>query len=834
MDLNQNPTAEAILTPTERDDVKNVELLKDSFARRLEYSLAKDKYSATKLDYYKSLAYTVRDQMVKKWLNSQRTYYDRKAKRIYYLSLEFLIGRSMGNAILNLGLSEDISQALYELGHDLEELQELEWDAGLGNGGLGRLASCFMDSMATMGLPAYGYGIRYEYGIFSQKIKDGSQVETPDNWLRYGNPWEIEMPEHLYTVKFYGRVRQYYDEKGVAKNEWVDTQDVMAVAYDTPIPGYRNNIVNNMRLWAAKSTREFDLNYFLYGDYEKAVSDKAQSETISKILYPSDSTMAGKELRLKQEYFFVCATLQDIIRRYKKSNPDRPDFEDLPDKVAIQLNDTHPAIGIAELMRLLIDIEGISWDKAWKVTVNTFGYTNHTILPEALEKWHVNLIGHVLPRHLQIIYEINHYFLESVKKIYPLDLDRLRRMSIIEEDGGKWVRMAHLAIVGSHAINGVSRLHTKILKNEVFKDFYDIWPERFHNKTNGITQRRWLKLCNPELSQFISENIGEGWITNLFELKNLIPFAKDRVFQERWDAIKLNNKKHLAAYVKRYNQIELDIDSMFDCQIKRIHEYKRQLLNLLHVISLYNRIKADPKGDIVPRSIIFAGKAAPGYYMAKLIIKLINSVADVVNNDNEVNEKLKVVFIADYSVTLAEMIIPAIELSEQISTAGTEASGTGNMKAGLNGALTIGTLDGANIEIKDEVGEENIFIFGLKAEDVANLRRSGYNPWDYYHNNPELRRIIDMIANGYFSTSQPDLFKPIVNSLLDQGDRYMALADFESYVKCQQRVSETYKRRYKWINMSILNTANMGRFSSDNTVKMYADEIWNVKPIRVE
>jgi glycogen phosphorylase len=805
--------------------------LKLSFLNHLNYSLAKDEYSATPRDCYKSLALAVRDRLIEHWIATQQTYYKKDPKKIYYLSLEFLIGRTLGNSIMNLSLNGSIVRAMHELGYNLEELEEIEFDAGLGNGGLGRLAACFIDSMATLELPAYGYGIRYEYGIFFQRIGDGYQVEAPDHWLAYGNPWEIERPEFLFTVRFYGKVNQYVDENGVPRDDWVDTKEVMAMAYDTPIPGYGNNTVNNMRLWSAKSTSEFDFDYFNHGDYEGAVSDKARSEIISKVLYPSDNISQGKELRLKQEYFFVSATLQDIIRRYKKNHPEG--FDKFPDKVAIQLNDTHPAVAIPEFMRILVDIERIDWEKAWDIAVNTFGYTNHTILPEALEKWSVGLFGYVLPRHLQIIYEINDRFLEHVRKLSQGDNDRLRRMSIIEEDDEKRVRMANLAIIGSHSVNGVSALHTEILKNEIFKDFYEMWPERFNSKTNGITQRRWLKLCNPGLSKLISKYIGEGWSKDLFELKKLIPLANDKVFQKECQEVKRKNKERLAKYIKRKNNIEANVDSLFDCHVKRFHEYKRQLLNVLHVITLYNRIKANPNSDFIPRTVIFAGKAAPSYYMAKLIIKLINSVADVANNDRDLGDRLKVVFLPNYCVSNAEKIMPGADLSEQISTAGTEASGTGNMKFALNGALTIGTLDGANIEIKEEVGHENIFIFGLRAEEIRDLRHSGYNPKYYYNSNPELKLAIDMIANGFFSHSQPQLFKPITDSLLNY-DYYMLLADFASYVKCQEEVSEIYKDQEKWTKMSILNVANMGKFSSDRTVKEYADEVWNVKPVHIE
>ncbi|MCI4627183.1 MAG: glycogen/starch/alpha-glucan phosphorylase, partial [Candidatus Magnetoovum sp. WYHC-5] len=719
-----------------------------------------------------------------------------------------------------------------ELGYDLEAIAEVEWDAGLGNGGLGRLAACFLDSMATMGIPAYGYGIRYDYGIFLQKIRDGYQIETPDNWLRYGNVWEIERPENIFMVKFYGRLEHYRDSAGNQRFAWVDTQEVMALAYDTPIPGYKTNTVNNMRLWSAKATRDFNLDYFTHGDYLQAVSDKAQSEAISRVLYPNDNVFEGKELRFKQEYFLVSATLQDIIRRYKKNYVERWDFHDFYEKVAIQLNDTHPAIGIAELMRILVDQELIEWEKAWHITIKTFGYTNHTVLPEALEKWSVTLLGNVLPRHLQIIYEINHRFLKDVSVNYPGDVERLRRMSIIEEADGKKVRMAHLAIVGSHSVNGVSALHSDILKKTLFKDFYELWPEKFNNKTNGITQRRWLRLCNYGLSELITECIGERWVTNLYELKKLAAYADDTAFQERWAEVKRMNKQSLSVCIREDKNFIANIDSIFDCQVKRIHEYKRQLLNALHCVYMYNQIKKHPTAHFVPRTVIFAGKAAPGYYMAKLIIKLINSIAKVVNSDTEVGDKLKVLFVANYSVTVAERLIPSAELSEQISTAGTEASGTGNMKFALNGALTIGTLDGANVEIKEEVGDENIFIFGLKTEDVERLNREGYNPRYYYETNHELKQIIDMIGGGFFSKEDRMLFRPIVDSLLCV-DTYKVFADFNAYVECQRSVSNAYKDTAKWTKMSILNVANSGKFSSDRTIKEYADGVWDVKPVDV-
>jgi starch phosphorylase len=808
----------------------DVESLKESFVHNLEFALAKDEFSATALDNYKSLALTVRDRLVERWIETQQAYYRDDAKRIYFLSLEFLIGRTLGNAVLNLGLEHNLEQALLELGYSMEDLAEQECDAGLGNGGLGRLAACFLDSMATLSLPAYGYGIRYEYGIFFQRIRGGNQIETPDSWLRYGNPWEIERPEYLYPVRFYGQVNQSTDGEGRLRMEWADTQEIMAMAYDTPVPGYHNDTVNNMRLWAAKSTREFDLDYFNHGDYEKAVSDKVHSETLSKVLYPNDNVFEGRELRLKQEYFFVSATLQDILRRFRKTHSDG--FGRLPEAVAIQLNDTHPAIGIPELMRLLVDEQRISWKEAWEITVRTFAYTNHTILPEALEEWPVSMFGFVLPRHLQIVYEINRRFLEEVERRWPGDNECKARMSIIEEGSEKKVRMAQLAIVGSHSVNGVSKLHSRILRERMFRDFYELWPQRFNNKTNGITPRRWLRLCNPPLAGLISEHLGEGWVTRLEELAGLSALADDSVFQARWREVKQQNKLRLARLIRNANGIEVDPDSLFDCQVKRIHEYKRQLLNALHVITLYLRIQDGE--EVLPRTVIFAGKAAPGYIMAKLILRLIHGVADEVNSDPAAAGRLKVVFLANYGVTLAETIIPGADLSEQISTAGTEASGTGNMKFALNGALTIGTPDGANVEIMEEVGRENIFIFGLTAKEVAQRRRDGYDPGEVIQSLPELRRVLDLVKSDTFCPGQPGLFAPLVQSLLEGGDLYMLVADFESYRDSQERVAEVYRSPELWTRKSILNVAGMGRFSSDRTIREYARDIWGVEPVRVK
>ncbi|MDT8318340.1 MAG: glycogen/starch/alpha-glucan phosphorylase [bacterium] len=809
----------------------DVESLKKAFQTHLEYSLAKDGYSTTDLDAFMSIAYVVRDHLIERWLETQRTYYEKDAKRVYYFSLEFLIGRSLGNSLVNLGLFDKCHDALHDLGYSLEDIRELEWDAGLGNGGLGRLAACFLDSMATLGIPGYGYGIRYEYGIFFQKLIDGWQVETPDNWLRHGNPWEFPRPEHLYKVKFNGRVNRYRGEDCKDCHEWIDTEDVMAMPYDMPVPGYGNKTVNNLRLWAAKSTRAFDLDFFNSGDYIGAVQQKNDSENISRVLYPSDQVKKGKELRLKQQYFFVSASLQDIIRRYEKTHKT---FGQFSLKVAIQLNDTHPAIAIPELMRILIDEYNLGWDRAWEITVNTFAYTNHTVMPEALEKWPADLMEKLFPRHMQIIYEINHRFLDMVRREYAGDDAKVARMSIIEEGGVPMVRMTNLAIIGSHSVNGVAALHTEILKERVFKDFYEMSPSKFTNKTNGITPRRWLKKSNPALSALITKHIGDGWIKDLSELKKLLPLVEDESFRNNWYEVKKANKEVLASYIRDSIGVEVDVDSMFDCQIKRLHEYKRQLLNLLHVVTMYNRIKADPSADFVPRTVLFGGKSAPAYFIAKLMIKLINSVADTINDDPDCDGKLKLLFLSNYNVSLAEMIIPATDLSEQVSTAGTEASGTGNMKFALNGALTIGTLDGANVEIMEEVGDDNIFIFGLTAEEVEELKSSGYNPMDYYNENEELKGVIDMISSGVFCPSSPDLFKPLTDSLMYHGDNYLLFADYKAYVECQDRVSREYMDRENWIRKSIINVANMGKFSSDRTIAEYAEEIWRVKPVNVD
>ncbi len=803
--------------------------LKRSFTDNLTFTIAKDRYSATLRDYFNALALSVRDRLVARWMKTQQTYYKSEAKRVYYLSMEFLIGRLLHNNLLNLQLEEACQDAMDDLGLDLEELEWQEWDAGLGNGGLGRLAACFMNSMATRGLPAYGYGIRYDYGIFFQRIVGGQQVETPDNWLRYGNPWELPRPEFLYTVKYYGRVEETAGPDGRPRFQWKDTADVLAMAYDIPVPGYGNNTVNTLRLWSAKATREFELAYFNSGDYVAAVENKNQNENITRVLYPSDNFYQGRELRLKQEYFFVSATLQDAIRRYRKTHDD---FAEFADKTFFQLNDTHPAIAIPELMRLLME-EGLEWEAAWGVVTRVFGYTNHTVMPEALEHWPVGMLEHLLPRHMQIIREINRRFLTEVAQRHPGDGRRLHAMTIITEGDDPQVRMAHLAIVGSSSVNGVAALHTSILKTAVFPDFHQFFPGRFNNKTNGIDHRRWLKACNPELSALVTKKLGSAWVKDLSQLKQLEGLAGDALFREKWQVVKRSNKIKLAEYVRKRHGLEIGVDSMFDCQVKRIHEYKRQLLNIMGVIARYHRILDDPAAAVVPRTVIFAGKAAPSYAMAKLTIRLINAVADIVNNDPAVGGKLKVVFLANYSVSLAELVMPAADLSQQISTAGMEASGTGNMKFALNGALTIGTLDGANVEIREEVGPDNIFIFGLTADQVRELRSGGYRPMSYYEADRELGRVIDAIAANRFCLGEPGLYQPVVDYLLHGQDHYMVMADFAAYLACQDRVDEAYRDREQWVRKSICNVANMGKFSSDRAIAEYARDIWGIEPLNI-
>ena len=789
----------------------------------------KDEQFATPHDYYMALAYSVRNELLKQRIHTAKTYSKQKAKVVYYLSAEFLMGRHLGNGLINLGLYETMRHALADCNLDLDELLEREAEPGLGNGGLGRLAACFMDSLTTLNIPAVGYGIRYEFGIFTQAIRDGYQVEIPDKWLTFGNPWEIARPDYRVGVKFGGYTQVYKDVDSDYRVRWIPEQVVMGVPHDVPVPGYGTENVNILRLWKAEASESFDLTAFNAGDYFGAVVDKMVSENITKVLYPNDETYQGKELRLQQQYFFVACSLQDIIRLHLR---DHDSLESLPEFAAIQLNDTHPAIGVAELMRLLVDEYHFDWDRAWQITQKCFGYTNHTLLPEALEKWSVELFGSLLPRHLELIYEINHRFLEQVKLRYPNDEERLSRLSLIAEAPEKQVRMAHLACVGSHAINGVAALHTELLKQEVLHDFYDLWPQKFKSLTNGITPRRWLLQCNPRLSQLISETIGQSWITHLEDLKQLEDHLNDETFCQAWRSIKQTNKWNLANHIKEKMGLEVNPDSMFDVQIKRIHEYKRQLMNILHVITLYNRILQNPNDPVVPRTVIFGGKAAPGYATAKLVIKLITAVADVVNDDPLVAGRLKVVFLPNYNVSEAQRLFPASDLSEQISTAGKEASGTGNMKFALNGALTIGTLDGANVEIREAVGADNFFLFGLTAEQVAACKAVGHNPWFYYDTNPELKRVMDMIASGLFSPSEPDLFLPLLDSLLVD-DPFMVMADYAAYIQCQEHVSRTYEDQNRWTRMSILNAARIGRFSADRTISEYAQQIWQVGPVPV-
>jgi starch phosphorylase len=791
--------------------------------------MGKDPITATTRDWYNAAAYSVRERLTERWMETMRSYYRSDAKRVYYLSMEFLTGRVLSNSLLNMGFYEACREALADLELTFEEVREIEPDAALGNGGLGRLAACFLDSMATLSLPGYGYGIRYEYGMFAQQVEHGYQVEQPDNWLRYGNPWEFSRPEVQFPVKFGGRVVEFIDEQGVSRFHWVDTDEVAAMAFDTPVPGYDTQTVNNMRLWSAKASRDFNLKLFNEGSYFKAVQEKNESENLSKVLYPDDTTPSGKELRLKQQYFFVCASLQDILRRFTGYHRN---FDLLPEKVAIQLNDTHPAIAIPELMRVLVDMHRVEWDRAWEITRRVFSYTNHTLMPEALETWPVSLFEKVLPRHLQIIYEINHRMLEAVRHRYPGDLDRLRRMSIVDEHDGKRLRMAHLAVVGSHRVNGVSGIHTEIMRQTIFADFDAFFPGLILNITNGVTPRRWLHQANPRLASLITEHLGGGWVKDLSQLARLRPLAEDAGFRRRFREAKLANKADLAHRIRSLVGVDVDPHAMFDVHVKRMHEYKRQLLNVLHVITRYNRIRDGRVTTPVPRVAIFAGKAAPGYARAKLIIKLIHAVADVINHDPAVKGLLKVVFIPDYSVSNAERIMPACDLSEQISTAGTEASGTGNMKLALNGALTIGTLDGANVEMREEVGAENFFIFGMTADEVVARRTAGYEPMQVYRENVELRQAIDMIASGYFSADAPDLFHVLVDSLLVHGDHYMLLADYASYVACQDEVDAVYLDSEEWARRAILNVAGMGKFSSDRTIGEYARRVWNVAAIR--
>ena len=814
---------------TDKEDASSFSL-SNQFAEHLEFFLVKDRNTVTGDDAYYALSLAVRDRLVRRWLRTQYEYNKKDTKRVYYLSLEYLMGRILGNALVNMDYYEQCREILLRDGYNLEEIMEYENDMGLGNGGLGRLASCYLDSMATLQLPAFGYGIRYEYGIFKQEIENGYQVELADTWLTGGNPWDILRRKLQYRISFYGKVETKVNPDGTFSFDWVDTEDVLAVAYDVPVPGYRNQTVNNLRLWQARAAMDFSFIDFNKGNYVEAVSQKNDSETISKVLYPNDTYVEGKFLRLKQQYFFVAATLQDIIRKYKINHKT---FDKFAEKTVIQLNDTHPVISIPELMRILMDIENLSWEKAWAIASKTFAYTNHTVVPEALEEWSVPILSNLLPRHMQIIEEINRRFLEEVKKKYTKDQSILQKLSIIDQSGERRVRMANLAIVGSIAINGVAALHTEIIKTRIFNHFYKLFPEKFVNITNGITPRRWLKTANPFLSEIITDKIGDRWVSNLDEIKKLEKFIKNKNFRENFRNAKWLNKKLLIQHIESEHDIKINPESMFDVQIKRFHEYKRQLLNVLHIITLYNRIKDNPNIDMVPRTVIFGGKAAPAYFAAKMIIKLINNVADVINNDPDVGDKLKVVFLKNYSVSLAERIIPASDLSEQTSTAGFEASGTGNMKFALNGAITIGTMDGANIEIREEVGEDNIFIFGLLANEVIQLKQSGYNPSEYYRKNKNLKRVIDMISSNYFSKKEPGIFDDMIRGLMTV-DYYCLFADYQSYIDAQDKVSELYRDQEEWTKKAILNVARIGKFSSDRSVKDYAEKIWKVKPVKIK
>ena len=805
------------------------EIIKDSFKRHLTRSLAKRPEKASDLDRYQALALSIRDLMVEKWLATKDVYEKEKSKTVCYISLEFLIGRTIGNAMINLGIYDAAKEAMAELGFEVEELREQEVDAGLGNGGLGRLAACFLDSMATLELPSYGYGIRYDFGIFKQLIVDDCQVEEPDNWLSHGNPWEIRRPELARIVRFGGHVEAFQDAgANKLRRRWINSHQVLAMPYDTPIPGYENNTVNTLRLWASEAVSGFDLSKFNQGDYINANLEAALSANISKVLYPNDNNYEGKELRLKQQYFLVSATLQDIIGRIKMMNGDLRDF---PNYAVVQLNDTHPALAIPELMRILVDEENFLWEDAWDICTRTFNYTNHTLMSEALEKWPTDLLGKLLPRHLEIIYEINFRFLREVSTRYIGDNDRLSRMSIIEEHPVKMARMAYMCVVASHKVNGVAALHTELLKNGLFRDFSEFYPDKFVNVTNGITPRRWLRKANPDLSAIITDRIGGNWCRNLDELKNFEKFADDPATLKAVMAAKRANKVRLAEHIQEICGVTVNPDSIFDVQVKRLHEYKRQYLNILHAITLYLQLKDNPDMDFVPRTIMFGAKAAPGYYIAKLIIRLINAVGNVINSDPAIGDKLKVVFLPNYRVSLAEKIIPAADISEQISLAGTEASGTSNMKFALNGALTIGTMDGANVEIYEQVGAENIFIFGMNVEEVNSLRAKGYNPRTAIDANPYLKRALELIRNDFFSPSCRGVFQPLVDTM--NYDYYMVAADFASYAETQAAMARLYKDQTEWTRRCIHNIANMGTFSSDRSIRDYAEKIWELSPVPV-
>ena len=809
-------------------DKKN---LTDDFKRYFSNTLGRDEKCRSPHYAYEALALTIRDRLTERWKKTYNAYKDEDCKKAYYLSMEFLMGRSLSNAMLNLGIDDTSVKAMYDLGIEIEELIESEPDAGLGNGGLGRLAACFIDSCATLQLPVTGYGLRYEYGMFSQMIENGEQVEQPDHWLRNGNIWEIERPEYTHRIKFGGRTESHIDETGNKRICWVDTHDVLAVPYDTPVPGYKNGTVNTLRLWRATATDQFDLQEFNAGDYAESVADKNTAENITMVLYPNDANENGKELRLQQQYLLASASLQDILANWVGRHGN--DFSNFAEKNCFQLNDTHPSIAVAELMRLLMDVHGLSWSEAWSIVRQTMAYTNHTLLPEALEKWSVGLFKRLLPRVMEIIFEINAQHLAEVSAHWPGDVDRLARMSIIEEGGEQQVRMAYLALVGSFSVNGVAELHSNLLQHGLFKDFYELWPDKFNNKTNGVTPRRWLAACNPELAGFITETIGDDWITDLSQLQKLAPFAENAKFRKRWHEIQQNAKQRLVDFKKAELKIELDVNALFDVQVKRIHEYKRQLLNVLHVIHLYDRIKRGETDNWTNRCVLIGGKAAPGYVMAKMVIKLINNVANVINSDPEVGNKLKLVFLPNYRVSAMEVICPGADLSEQVSTAGKEASGTGNMKFMMNGALTIGTLDGANIEIREEVGDENFFLFGLNEEEVENLRHH-YDPVSMINGDEDLQRVMNLIECGHFNQFEEGIFDDIINSLKSPFDQWMTIADFRSFIDAQKRVEAAYQDQENWTRMSIINSAYSGKFSTDRTISEYNRDIWKLEPIAIK
>ena len=802
------------------------EEIKQDFRENLRCGLGRAERFATRYDKYYALALTVRDRVLQRTVESMETYGGANARRVAYLSAEYLPGPHLANNLLNLGITEATREALRSLDIDLDEIIAQEEEPGLGNGGLGRLASCFMDSLASVEVPAIGYGIRYEFGIFDQVIRDGWQCEITDKWLRFGNPWELARSEIAYPVKFGGRSQTYTDERGRSRVRWIPETEVKGIAYDTPITGYRVGTCDILRLWKAEAVESFDFAAFNHGDYYRAVQDKMVSENITKVLYPNDEVAAGKELRLKQQFFFSSCSLQDMLRIHAVLGGTPETFHE---KWAVQLNDTHPAIAVAELMRLLVDEHTLDWDEAWEITCATFAYTNHTLLPEALEKWSVDLFHALLPRHLEIIYEINRRFLDDVRAKFPGDDARIARLSLIDESGPRYVCMANLATVASHAINGVAQLHSELLKQTVMRDFAELWPEKFCNVTNGVTPRRFVALSNPGLTKLITDSIGDGWLQDLSRLRRLEPLADDPKFQKQWRNVKLANKSRLASLIKKRTGIDVDPQSLFDIQVKRIHEYKRQHLAALHILTLYLRLKRDPQADVPARTFMFGGKAAPGYFMAKRIIKLINSIGDIVNVDRDVRDRLKVVYFPDFNVKNAQFVYPAADLSEQISTAGKEASGTGNMKFAINGALTIGTMDGANVEIREEVGAENFFLFGLTAEEVVKVKAGGYRPRDYYKKNRALREVIDFVASGALGRGDAGLFRPIVENLLDH-DPFLLLADYQAYIDAQERVSALWRKPKAWTRSSILNTARMGKFSSDRSIRDYCERVWDIKP----